>query len=239
MKRFCGRLLLGISLLLGNSLVQADEIECGSLSNGFGPYDFRHQFGEPKRLVESAHFPPYVESLLRGRTADAVGGDIDYTLRAFPNHHRALLSMMNLATREHTRKPPGSRFTIECWLDRAERFAPDDGMVKVLWATWMIKQGNKKEAEEKLKAGVALAPESNANFDYSVGLAYFDLRRYDLSLAAAHRAYQAGFPLPGLKQKLKKAGQWRDAPPLPPPSPEPDAASGSSAAVTTPERLAQ
>ncbi|MGQ5523162.1 tetratricopeptide repeat protein [Chitinimonas sp. PSY-7] len=238
MKRFLG-LLIGVSVLLGNNPANADEINCGSLHNGFGPYDFRYQFGEPKRLVESAHFPPYVESLLRGRTADAVGGDIDYTLRAFPNHHRALLSMMNLATRERTGKPPGSRFSVECWLDRAERFAPDDGMVKVLWATWLIKQGNKAEAEEKLAAGIKQAPEMNTNFDYSVGLAYFDLKRYDLALAAAHRAYRGGFPLPGLKQKLMKAGQWRDPPPLPAPTQTPDNVANESQEKTAPTPSAE
>ena len=34
--------------------------------------------------------------------------------------------------------------------------------------------------------------------------------QYDKALASAHRAYGAGFPLPGLKNKLKRAGKWRE-----------------------------
>lgn len=209
------RKCLFLLCMLGGLAAQADEMTCGGVGNAFGPFDYRHQFGEPKRLVESAHFTPYIESLIRGRTALHVGGDIDYTLRAFPNHHRALLSMMNLALREQNKKPRGSRYTVDCWLDRAERFAPDDGMVKVLWANWLIKQGNKTEALSKLEAGLKQAPESDMNFDYSVGLAYFDLQRYEESLAAAQRAYRAGFQLPGLKQKLSKLGRWQEPAPLP------------------------
>ena len=43
-----------------------------------------------------------------------------------------------------------------------------------------------------------------------LGLAYADLKQYDKALESAHRAYGAGFPLPGLKNKLKRAGKWRE-----------------------------
>lgn len=73
---------------------------CGSLQNAFGPFDYRdpEARGEPLRLVESAHFTPSVESLVKGNSG-TVAGDLDYTLRAFPNHHRALYSVAQYAFR--------------------------------------------------------------------------------------------------------------------------------------------
>jgi hypothetical protein len=43
---------------------------------------------------------------------------------------------------------------------------------------------------------------------------YFDLKDYDKSLEHAQIAYAQGFPLPGLKHKLQKAGKWREPPPV-------------------------
>lgn len=78
---------------------------CGSLNNSFGPFDYRYktsvktELGDAHSMVEGAHFTPQIEQLIRGKTAVEPGPDIDYTLRAFPNHHRALLSMSRLALR--------------------------------------------------------------------------------------------------------------------------------------------
>jgi len=44
-----------------------------------------------------------------------------------------------------------------------------------------------------------------------MGLIYFDLKDYDKALSFAHRAYGSGFPLPGLRDKLKKVGKWQEA----------------------------
>ena len=73
------------------SLAQAGN--CGPLANAFGPFDYRTEKGNSLYLVESAHFTPAVEAVIAGNTT-YIGGDLDYTLRAFPNHHRALMSMI-------------------------------------------------------------------------------------------------------------------------------------------------
>jgi hypothetical protein len=83
-------------------------------------------------LVEGAHFTPNVERLIRGKTATVPGPDIAYTLRVYPNHPRALHSMMNLSLNNRTDKPEGSTYTMECWFERAERFVPDDGTVLLM-----------------------------------------------------------------------------------------------------------
>jgi tetratricopeptide (TPR) repeat protein len=196
-----------LSLAMICPSISAQEV-CGSLHNAYGPFDYRTQKTKLE-IVERVHFLPYVESLKRGNTFTTPGGDIDYTLRASPNHHRALLAMIRLSEKEKREKPTGSRYSVLCWLERAERFAPDDAMVKVLYGSYLVKRGKAEEAIKKLEEAFALA-DDNANVYYNLGLAYFDLKEYDKALASAHKAYQLGFHLPGLRNNLVKAGKWRD-----------------------------
>jgi len=183
---------------------------CGSLENAYGPFDYRTQRDKLK-IVEEAHFLPFVENLTRGNTSSGPGGDIDYTLRASPNHHRALMAMMNLARKEKKDQPWGAQYSITCYFDRAQRFAPDDGMVKALLGIYLLRQGDRSKAVEKLEEAAKLNP-GDGNVQYNLGLAYVQIGSYDKALESAHRAYAAGFPLPGLREKLKRAGKWRDAP---------------------------
>ena len=50
----------------------------------------------------------------------------------------------------------------------------------------------------------------NANAHYNLGLAYFETGDYDTALAKARQARALGFPLPGLADKLKAKGKWKD-----------------------------
>lgn len=181
---------------------------CGSLKVGYGPYDYRSQ-QDKLEIVERFHFSPEVESLQRGISTSKVGGDLSYVLRAFPNHHRALMSMVKLAAKERKATPAGSTYSVECWFDRANRFAPDDGMVKVLNGLYLLNIGQNQEAVTKLEEGARLAGD-NANVHYNLGLAYMRVKRHDKALESAHRAYAMGFPLPGLREQLKRAGAWRE-----------------------------
>lgn len=209
-KTLRNRLLLS-AFLIAPQAVQAQGLSggCGSLENAYGPFDYRTQKQQLK-IVEGAHFTSEVESLTRGTTNRTAGGDIDYTLRASPNHHRALMAMMNLARKENRDPPAGSRYSIACWFDRGERFRPDDAMVKVLHGVFLLRSGKKAEAVAKLEEAATL-DSSDANIQYNLGLAYVDVGQYEKALQSAHRAYAAGFPLPGLREKLKRAGKWRAA----------------------------
>ena len=91
--------LLGASLCCfvvpeGLAASAVGEAACGPLeTGGYGPYDYTNpiHFREKLPIVEGAHFDAGVESL-RGhlkKNAGTLDGDLDYTLRAFPNHHRA------------------------------------------------------------------------------------------------------------------------------------------------------
>ncbi|MDX9885110.1 tetratricopeptide repeat protein [Thauera sp.] len=204
--------VLAFALQLPVAFAQGQAV-CGSLNNGYGPFDYRTQ-KDRLEVVERFHFTPEVETLSKGKSSSAIGADIAYTLRAFPNHHRALMAMLKLAAREKTSTPKGSDYTMSCWFDRAERFRADDAMVKVIHGIYLIQTGKSGEALGKLEAARALDGGS-ANVHYNLGLAYFNLGQYEKALTSAHAAYGAGFPLPGLRDKLKRAGRWREGSPTP------------------------
>ena len=63
-------------------------------------------------------------------------------------------------------------------------------------------------ALEQFRRGLELAPD-NANLHYNIGLTYFELKDYDNALVHAKRAYELGFPLPGLRNKLQAAKRWK------------------------------
>lgn len=185
---------------------------CGALENAYGPLDYRTATPAQRKLVEGAHFTPQVERLQRGKTGIHPGRDIDYTLRALPNNPRALQSMMRLAEREHTHKPRGSSWSIDCWFDRAIRFQADDGQVRLLYATYLARNGKNKEAVSQLHEASALLGENDGNAQYNLGLVYADMKDWDNALKHAHKAYSLGFDLPGLKRKLQAAGKWTPPP---------------------------
>ncbi len=189
----------------------AGESDCGPLTNHVGPWDYNTASREQRLIVDRVHFTSGVEQL-KQRATGAFGHDIGYTLGVFPNHARALLTMSNLALREKTARPLGSRHTVDCWFDRAFRFRPTNGDTRMIYGIYLLKVGRTKEAVDNLKTAAELAGD-NANVHYNLGLAYFDLKEFDKSLDHAHRAYLLGFELPGLKTKLERAGKWREAPP--------------------------
>jgi tetratricopeptide (TPR) repeat protein len=185
---------------------------CGELSQagGYGPFDYTTSANKQHTLpvVETHHFTPNVENLVHG-SSGTLGGDLDYTLRAFPNHHRALAAMAKLSMRDKTLKPAGARYSIECYFDRAIRFKPSDGIARMLYGNYLLKAGQIDKATEQLEVAVNLEPE-NPNINYNLGLLYVQKKDYEQAKIYAKKAYELGFPLPGLKNKLMEAGKWED-----------------------------
>ena len=183
--------------------------QCGLLTNSYVPFDYRTSAAQ-LQIVEGTHFTPDIEALRHAGTGP-FGGDLDYTLRTSPNHHRALNSMMNLVMKTHSDPPPGSRYTMDCWFDRAMRFAANDGTVRMLYGIYLSRTGKKQDALARFKEAQQLGGDS-PNLDYNLGLAYFELKDYDNAMDYARRAYDQGISFPGLRQKLKDVGKWMDLP---------------------------
>jgi tetratricopeptide (TPR) repeat protein len=182
--------------------------ECGELMNAYGPFDYRTQ-RDKLYIVEGAHFTQDVEGLRRGASG-TIGSDIDYTLRASPNHHRALIAMANLGRKLNTEQPQGAKYTVACYFDRAIRFAKDDSVVRLVYGTYLARAGKRAEAVQQLELADSLDP-NNANVHYNLGLLYLEMKDYPKARENARRAYALGFTLPGLKKKLEEAGQWEES----------------------------
>ncbi len=118
-------------------------------------------------------------------------------------------AIFNTLLRQKQNPPPGGQVTVECWFQRAMAFTPDDAMVKTVYGLYLIKRKKPEEAVRQLEAAAVQAG-NDANVHYNLGLAYVDLKRYDKALVSAHKAYQLGFPLMGLKNRLQRAGAWRE-----------------------------
>lgn len=179
---------------------------CGSLENSYGPFDYRTIPAGPRQLVEGAHFPPKVEALKSGNRG-YLGGDIDYTLRAIPNHPRALMAMARLGERTGSTQPAGANFPVECYFDRAERFARDDPMVHVLYGVYLAKASRVKEAQTQLALAEELGGD-DPQVVYNLGIGYLELRQYDQAVDFAKKAETLGIRFPGLRQRLQRAGKW-------------------------------
>jgi hypothetical protein len=182
---------------------------CGDpFSNNFGPFDYRTAPKQKRDVVERNHFPPQVESLRAGKTG-TVASDIEYTLRAFPNHPRALTALIRLGKRDKTSRPRGSSMSVGCYVERAVAFRPDDIAVRQVRGVYLAMQGRHEEAIKDFDQVLEHDP-NNTGAHYNRGLSHFEMKDYDAAAADAKLARQLGLDLPGLENKLKLVGRSID-----------------------------
>jgi exosortase A-associated hydrolase 1 len=192
----------------------AAEPPCGALDNAYGPFDYRTQ-QQQLAIVDRYHFTPAVEGLVKG-TSGTLEGDLDYTLRASPNHHRALLALMRLGEKKRSTQPGSLPRPIECYFERALRFRPQDEVVRMIYAKYLIGAQRSSDALQEL-AAVAALDTDNPLTHVNCGLLYLELKAWDQALAQAHQAMRLGHPATALKEALQAQGRWK----------EPDPAAGS------------
>jgi hypothetical protein len=199
------------------TLATADEVTCGSLANGFGPFDYRdpEASGQPLATVNAYHFSSDVENLSTGMTG-SIPADLDYTLRAFPNHHRALYSAVRYTTLKMT--PPLTR-SIECYFDRARRMAPSDAMVFVIEAIYFSKSKRSSDSIAAYRKAIAL-DETLLDAHYNLGLELAAAGKLIEANRHAQIAYKGKYPLQGLRNRLQRMGAWDPKALTPPASPQ-------------------
>jgi len=209
-----GALLFCVSLLQG--IDAAAQHMCGSVFEGGAKradyndsqYHRGRNGGASGLLanVERRHFTPKVESLAGGESSYLID-DLGYTLSVFPNHHRALLALVRYDRKLGGRLPQTNKpypTTVECYMRRALEFRPNDG--KTLQILGMYHHLNDR-FEEAIKVYREAAKFTNsAELDYNMGLAYVEIEEFDKAREHARRAYDAGYPLPGLRNRLARNG---------------------------------
>jgi tetratricopeptide (TPR) repeat protein len=200
-------------LMLASSLAHGaatSSTDCGSLANHYGPYDYTNpdHFHNRLPVVEQHHFTSKVENLISGESA-TLEQDLNYTLRTFPNHHRALWSVARLQLK--TPRPLGgdpTYLTAECYFERAIQFSPQDGTARMVYGIYLHKKGEHANALAQYKDALQLMPNSS-EAHYNVGLLYLDMNNMVAAREHAEKAYSMGYPLQGLKNRLVQAGQWK------------------------------
>jgi hypothetical protein len=203
-------LVIGLALAAcGPAVAQQDaRVEaCGPLANAYGPFDYRNQ-RHLLDIVEQYHFTPAVENLIKPMF-QYFAADFDYTLRASPNHHRALVTMARYSLRVKNPKPPGAQYSVDCYFDRAMRFRRDDLIVRMIYSDYLAKTNRASDAIAQLDYVMANAGD-NPFTVHNAGLIYFELKAFDKARASVQRAQQLGFTRTELRDQLAAAGHWTE-----------------------------
>lgn len=196
--------LLAAAGLACTGLARAED--CGSLESHYGPFDFRTD--RPKLgIVEKHHFTAKVEKLAGGDTAATPGPDLEYVLKTFPNHPRALAAVVRWSKKKQDPHPKDLKYSVDCHFERALRFRKDDAVVRMLYATWL---GDTNRRQDGLAQLEQVKPGDNPFTTYNLGLVYAELGGYDKALELAHKAQGMGITRTSLRDRLQKAGHWRE-----------------------------
>jgi tetratricopeptide (TPR) repeat protein len=188
--------------------------------NQFGPYSFydkkNHLNGVDGRRTESNitivtnyHFTPPVKALKKGQTGYELYSDLDYTLRALPNHPEALDTVSRFEIKRnklksYAKKQSAMPYSADCYFQRAIKvFGNNQAQTWMLWGLhqYRLKKYNKAIEYYKKAQNLKL---TGAELDYYMGLSYFKLKDYENAQHYADAAYEKGYALPGLKYMLKK-----------------------------------
>ena len=193
---------------------------CNGGAMDYGPFDYNNKKHKIEKLpiVEKHHFMLSVEKLVNSenyRSATHVLGNVGYTIRAFPNHHRALATLIRYYVRELKKNNFKNTATDiarkirgtppECYLQRAINFSPNDGNVFALTGYYTHQINRLEDAESAYRSAIKLSPK-NSEIHYNYGLLLIQNQRYEEARVQAKIAYKLGYPLPGLKRRLQKAG---------------------------------
>lgn len=193
-----------------------------NLSNAVGPWDYgapenhapngSNPMGNVKR-VTNVHLTPSMLNLQRGGTAAIIGSDLDYTLRAIPNHPQALLlasKLERLIELKLAHRYERMKTSAECYFQRAIKLNPQLDSTRIVYGIHLHQKKHYSKAIEQYTTALNNGS-SSTNLHYNIALTLVELKKYEDAKKHAEIAYGRGFPLPGLKNKLKKSGYPIDA----------------------------
>lgn len=189
----------------------SEAVECGQP----GPvsssvHDYRQRDSTPQLKwsagdIKKNHYDPIVKRMREGIYSEPVMADLDYLLRRWPNYYPGLQALIryDLAGGKSYGFLPA-----KCYLLRAREFAPHDVNVALYLAYYYWKKGEMKQSKHAYDEALAIDPRS-PDAHYDLGLLYLETGHPKKALEHAQIAYAAGYPLPGLREKLQRAGYWK------------------------------
>ncbi len=148
------------------------------------------------------HIDPANERMRQGEYSRTVMAEINWTLVRYPNHHLALEQLIRYVLgggKVHDFPLP------ECYFLWAKQFAPDDERVFLAEGYYHWRANRTDAAINSYLEGISLNPAS-ATAHYNLGLIYLERQQFREALDHAAKAYELGYPLPALRDKLAAAG---------------------------------
>jgi tetratricopeptide (TPR) repeat protein len=100
----------------------------------------------------------------------------------------------------------GDASAAEAAYDRAIQVQPGTAVGYQGKASLYREQKRYEEARDVLLEADKVTGGTSAEIKYFLGLVMFDLKSYDEARTYAEQAYELGYPLPGLANKLARAG---------------------------------
>jgi tetratricopeptide (TPR) repeat protein len=134
-----------------------------------------------------------------------VVGELIYTLRAIPNHHRALMTAIEYSLLPARKQPKPLEPPPECWLERAMAFSPRDPNTRVIYGIYLHRKGHLDDARKMYNEAIKLAPRL-AEAHYNLAILLVDRSEFEKAREHARVAYELGYPLQGLRQRLTALG---------------------------------
>jgi tetratricopeptide (TPR) repeat protein len=180
--------------------------------HGYGPFDYTVPEYRAKNLpiVENYHFTDDVRLLIKGKSG-YIPDDLNYTLVAFPNHIKALNSVMYYEKLLVTDKSKDKRLLlspVECYFQRAINFSPKDAVAHALYAVYLKSRGKAKEADHFYRIAIELSPEQMM-IRHSYGVFLAKQKKYDEAMEQASIIYKKNFSDQKLKKILISKGLWK------------------------------
>lgn len=162
------------------------------------------------RAAEQYHLGP-CEQNLGARNFHKALAECAFILRLFPNHPQAI-NLTVKACDQWKSPTKTSACQIGEIFERAIAINPKASATFVLKGIYLHGTKQYSMARQSYERALELDADS-INAHYNLGLACVELKDYACANEHAQRAYALGATLPGLRDKLQKAGQWKPAGP--------------------------
>jgi Flp pilus assembly protein TadD len=155
------------------------------------------------QIVEEYHFNSDVRSLRKGESS-TVAGDLDFVLRNVPNHYDALALMGRWQVQNGPpRSADNGAERAECYYQRAIEFRSTDARLHLIYGIYLHQSKRLADAEREYHRAETMGGD-DAELYYNLGLLMIDMGDLTRARGYADKAYQMGYPLPGLRNKLRQ-----------------------------------
>lgn len=140
---------------------------------------------------------------------ESVVGEVDFSIRYVPESH--IIHAEHIMTKAQAIWHLGKYDSANNLLERETALHDTYAPIYSVRAVLLRDQGKLDEAIELLYHATEKKQVKSAELHYFLGLFLVENKSYDKALEQAHQAYSLGYPLPGLKNKLKRLGRWKEA----------------------------